>query len=127
MWSGSVCCGGGKYCGPNQFCSSPNNGEVNCCLDSACNTVVYSGGIDVIAYTDQSLYPSETAAATTSAGSPQTTRESTPTTKKSGSTTNGSPTATATSAAELTVQVDLMAGLLVPFFAMVWTLLGTQT
>ena len=75
MWPGSVCCGEGKYCGPNQFCSPPNNGEVNCCFDSACNTVVYSGGIDVIANNDQSVHPSVRAVTTTSDGSTQTTVE----------------------------------------------------
>jgi hypothetical protein len=125
MWAGSVCCGDGVYCGPNQFCSPPDNGNVNCCFDKACNTVVYSGGIPVVPYTDQSLYTSQTAAVTT-AGTAQTTGESTSTAKTSGSATNGSPAATKTSAGELTVQVDLMAGLLVPLFTMAWTLLGSQ-
>jgi len=126
MFAGSVCCGYGAYCAAGQFCSPPNNGEVNCCFDSACNTVVYSGGVPVIAYTDASLYTSNTAAATTTVGgAPQTTGKSTPTTKAGGSATNGSPAATKTSAGELMVKVD-MARLLVPLFAMVWTLLGAQ-
>ena len=89
---------------------------------------MYSGAIDVVAYTDQSLYTSETAATatTTSASSAQTTGKSTPTTKTSGSATNGGPAATKTSAGELTIQFDMMTGLFVPLFAVVWTLLGAQ-
>jgi hypothetical protein len=80
----------------------------------------------VIAFTDASLYTAKTAAATTTAaGSPQTTGASTPTTKAGGSATNGGPAATKTSAGELMVKVE-MEGLLVPLFAMVWTLLGAQ-
>ena len=123
MQAGSVCCGYGFYCGPGQFCSPPNNGEVNCCFDSACNTVVDSG-VPVIAYTDASLFTAKTAAATTTAaGSAQTTGTTTPTTKAGSSATNGSPAATKTSAGELMVKLD-MAGLLLPLFALVWTLLG---
>jgi hypothetical protein len=95
---------------------------VNCCFDSACETVVYSGGVPVVPYTEASLFTaSPTATGTTTAtGSPQTTG------KASGSATNASPAATKTSAGEKMVQVGLMAGLLVPLFAMVWTLLGAQ-
>ena len=124
MQAGSVCCGYGFYCGPGQFCSPPNNGEVNCCFDSACSTVV-DIGINVIAYTDASLFTAKTTAAatTTAAGSAQTTGTTTPTTKAGSSATNGSPAATKTSAGELMVKLD-MAGLLLPLFALVWTLLG---
>ncbi|KAN0105944.1 hypothetical protein V8E51_008820 [Hyaloscypha variabilis] len=124
MQAGSVCCGYGFYCGPGQFCSPPNNGEVNCCFDSACSTVV-DIGINVIAYTDASLFTAKmtAAATTTAAGSAQTTGTSTPTTKSGSSATNGSPAATKTSAGELMVKLD-MAGLLLPLFALVWTLLG---
>jgi hypothetical protein len=128
MYAGSVCCGYGAYCATGQFCSPPNNGEVNCCFDSACETVVYSGGVPVVPYTEASLFTaSPTAAGTTTAtGSPQATGKSTPTTKPSGSATNASPAATKTSAGEKMVQVDLMAGLLVPLFAIAWTVLGAQ-
>jgi hypothetical protein len=74
----------------------------------------------VVPYTEASLFTaSPTAAGTTTA-----TGKSTPTTKASGSATNASPAATKTSAGEKMVQVDLMAGLLVPLFAVGWTLLG---
>jgi hypothetical protein len=126
MFAGSVCCGYGAYCAIGQFCSPPDNGVVNCCFDSACETVVYNGGVPVVPYTEASLFTaSPTAAGTTIAtGSPQTTGKSTPTTKAATSATNASPAATKTSAGEKMVQVDLMAGLLVPLFAVAWTLLG---